>query len=178
MLTRVAPSHPDRDGWWRVARRLHSGGRRCHPSASVQPGRAGPVAARKVCALRGARSRFKFALAVPIQTPCNIATSPPRPSQGRLRVHPLWSPRRPALRPSPARGPGRQSRARCACRVAPWRRGSLPAPPPSLSRAPVPPDPPISKSTPSDLEFECPHAPFKIERQNVNSAHRASLARP
>jgi hypothetical protein len=34
-------------------------------------------------ALRGVCSRFKFALAVPIQTPCNIATSP-RPSHATL----------------------------------------------------------------------------------------------
>ena len=42
-------------------------------------------------ALRGVCSRFKFALAVPIQTPCSIATSP-RSSQATPAGPTLWSP--------------------------------------------------------------------------------------
>ena len=44
--------------------------------STVQPGRAGHGRPGEEWALRGVCSRFKFALAVPIQTPCNIATSP------------------------------------------------------------------------------------------------------
>ena len=54
--------------------------------------------------------------------------------------------------------------ARCAWRAALGRRGSDSAPPPSLGRAPIPPDSSISKSSPRDLEFEYPGVVFKIER--------------
>ena len=46
-------------------------------------GERGARRAGEEWALRGVCSRFKFALAVPIQTPCNIATSP-RPSHATL----------------------------------------------------------------------------------------------
>ena len=55
-------------------------------------------------------------------------------------------------------------RRRCGRRAAPWQWGSNSAPPPSLGRAPIPPEPSISKSGPRDLEFEYPGVVFKIER--------------
>ena len=55
-------------------------------------------------------------------------------------------------------------RRRCGRRAAPWQWGSNSAPPPSLGRAPIPPEPSISKSGPRDLEFEYPVVVFKVER--------------
>jgi hypothetical protein len=63
-------------------------------------------------ALHGACSRFRFALAVPIQTPCSIATSP-RSSQATLQVHTRWATRRLVLRPRPPTRP-RSSNPRVA----------------------------------------------------------------
>ena len=111
-------------------------------------------------ALRGVCSRFKFALAVPIQTPCSIATSP-RSSHATPAGPTLWSPRRLVLRPRPPTRPRPSTRARCACRAALGRRVSNSAPPPSMGHAPIPPDSSISKSTPRDLDFECPAVAFK-----------------
>ena len=82
----------------------------------------------------------------------------------RLRVHPQASPRRLVRDQCHPRDPGRQTRVRCACRVAPWQWGSNSASPPSLGRAPTQPEPSISKSGPRDLDFECPVVAFKIER--------------
>ena len=82
----------------------------------------------------------------------------------RLRVHTLWSPRRLVCDQGPPRDPGRQTRARCAWRAAPWRWASNSAPPPSLCHAPTQPEPSISKSGPRDLDFECPALAFRIER--------------
>ena len=67
-----------------------------------------------------------------------------------------------ATRPPP-RGPGRQPRARCVRRAALGRRASNSASPPSLGRAPIPPDSSISKSGPRILEFEYPGVVFNIE---------------
>jgi hypothetical protein len=88
----------------------------------------------------------------------------PRPSQATPAGPHALVAQTSRLRPRPPRDPGRQTRVRCACEAAPWRRASDSAPPPSLGRAPVQPDSSISKSTPSDLEFECPAVAFKIER--------------
>ena len=82
----------------------------------------------------------------------------------RLRVHPQASPRRLVRDQGPPRAPGRQNRARCAYRAALGRRASNSVSPPSLGRASIPPDSSISKSSPIDLEFECPVVAFKIER--------------
>ena len=87
----------------------------------------------------------------------------------RLRVHTLWSPRRLVLRPRPPTRPRPSTRARCVRRAALGRRASDSAPPPSLGRAPVQPDSSISKSTPSDLEFECPVVAFKIESPTLGN---------
>ena len=113
-------------------------------------------------ALRGVCSRFKFALAVPIQTPCSIATSP-RSSQATPAGPTLWSPRRLVLRPRPPTRPRPSTRARCVRRAALGRRASNSAPPPSLSRAPTQPEPSISKSSPRDLEFQYPVVVLNIE---------------
>ena len=64
----------------------------------------------------------------------------------------------------PPRNPGRQTRARCAWRAAPWRWASNSASPPSLSHAPIPSDSSTSKSGPIDPEIEYPVVVFKIER--------------
>ena len=58
-------------------------------------------------ALRGVCSRFKFALAVPIQTPCSIATSPRSSQATPAGLHALvaLTPRlrpRPPMRPRPS----------------------------------------------------------------------------
>ena len=127
--------------------------------------------------MRGVCSRFKFALAVPIQTPCSIATSP-RSSQATPAGPTLWSPRRLVLRPRPPTRPRPSTRARCVRRAALGRRASNSAPPPSLSRAPTQPEPSISKSSPRDLEFQYPVVVLNIERARTKSSHRASLARP
>ena len=94
---------------------------------------------------------------------CQPGAPPPSRRSQRHRRHPqrsTASPRRgeavtiTSAPPSP----------RCACRAAPWQWGSNSAPPPSLGRAPIPPEPSISKSGPRDLEFEYPGVVFKIER--------------
>ena len=112
-------------------------------------------------ALRGVCSRFKFALAVPIQTPCNIATSR-RDACGSTR----------SSRLTPRCGQGRQhatqavnpARVACACRAALGRRASNSASPSNLDRAPIQPDSSISKSSPRDLEFQYPVVVLSIER--------------
>ena len=128
--------------------------------------------------MRGVCSRFKFALAVPIQTPCSIATSP-RSSHATPAGPTLWSPRRLVLRPRPPTRPRPSTRARCACRAALGRRVSNSAPPPSMGHAPIPPDTSISKSTPRDLDFECPAVAFKIERAKcqLGSPGQASMTK-
>ena len=109
------------------------------------------------------------------------ARRPQRPALAmrRLRVHTRWATRRLVLRPRPSRDPGRQTRARCACRAALGRRVSNSAPPPSMGHAPIPPDSSISKSTPRDLDFECPAVAFKIERAKcqLGSPGQASMTK-
>jgi hypothetical protein len=77
LLPRVALAHPDRATPSPFQARNPKRPRRAPPPSLDETalGRSG-----EEWALRGGCSRFKFALAVPIQTPCNIATSP-RPSQ-------------------------------------------------------------------------------------------------
>jgi hypothetical protein len=92
-----------------------------------------------------------------------------RPQRPALPMRPCGSTRsgRPDARfatKAPPRAPGRQTRARCVRRAALGRWASSSAPPPSLGRAPIPPDSSISKSGPRDLEFEYPGVVFKIER--------------
>ena len=89
---------------------------------------------------------------------------PPALPRRRLRVHPLWSPRRVVLRPRPPTRPMPSNRARCVRRAALGRRASLPTPPSSLGRAPIQPDSVDLEIDPPDLEFECPAPAFRIER--------------
>ena len=68
------------------------------------------------------------------------------------------------------------TRARCACRVAPWRRASNSVSPHSLGRAPVQPDSSISKSTPQIWNLNAPLQHSKSSGQNAKSARRANRA--
>ena len=133
-------------------------------SSTVLPGRVGPGAVRKVWGvvhgvhwiqIRIANANFHA-----LRAGRNALALPRR----RLRVHPQASPRRLVRDQGPPRAPGRQNRARCAYRAALGRRASNSVSPPSLGRASIPPDSSISKSSPIDLEFECPVVAFKIER--------------
>jgi len=110
--------------------------------------------------------------------PVTLPQAPALPRR-RLWASTLWSPRRSFATKAPARDPGRQNRARCAWRAAPWRRASDSASPPSLGRAPVQPDSSISKSGPRDLEFECPVVAFKIERAKcqVGASSQSSMTK-
>ena len=135
-----------------------------------RPGRSG--------ALHGACRRFRFALQTPIYTRCAPVASP-RSSHATPAGQPALVAQTSRLRPRPPRAPGRQTRVRCACRVAPWRWGSNSAPPPSMGHAPIPPDSSISKSTPRDLDFECPAVAFKIERAKcqVGAPNQSSMTK-
>ena len=130
--------------------------------STVQPGRAGHGRPGEEWALRGAHSRFRFALQTPIYTRCAPATTPALPRR-RLRVHPRWATRRLVLRPRPPTRPRPSTRARCVRRAALGRRASNSAPPPSLGRAPILTHSSISKSGPRDLEFQYPVVVLNIE---------------
>ena len=79
-------------------------------TALGRPGRSG--------ALYTACTGFNFALQRQFTRAARRPQAPALPMR-HLRVHPLSSPRRLVLRPSPPRDPGRQTRVRCACRAAP-----------------------------------------------------------
>ena len=136
--------------------------------STAQPGRDGPGAARKVWGVVHGVHGFRFALQTPIYTRCAPAATP-RPSQATPAGPPALVAQTPRLRPSPPRDPGRQTRARCARRAALGRRASDSAPPPSLGRAPIPPDSSISKSGPRDLEFQYPVVVLKIESPTLGN---------
>ena len=94
------------------------------------------------------------------------ARRPQRPALPRrhLWVHTLSSPQRLVCDQAPPRDPSRETRQRCAYRVAPWRRRSDCVPPSSLGRAWIPPEPPISKSTPKTSKGKCPVVTFPFSR--------------
>ena len=133
-------------------------------SSTVLPGRVGPGAVRKVWGVvhgvHWIQIRITNANFHALRAGRNALALPRR----RLRVHPQASPRRLVRDQCHPRDPGRQTRVRCACRVAPWRWGSNSASPPSLGRAPIPPDSSISKSGPRNVEFQYPVVVLNIER--------------
>jgi hypothetical protein len=95
--------------------------------------------------------------------PVALPQAPALPRR-RLRVQRSGRPNASFATKAPPRDPGRQTRARCVRRAAPWRRASNSAPPPSLGRAPIPPDSSISKSGPRNVEFQYPVVVLNIER--------------
>ena len=101
-------------------------------------------------------SHFKHAIE-------SLTTLPQRPMQHSTpRDQPAA--RDPANHQAVAAWTRRTSRRRCVRRAASRRRGGDSVSPLSLSHARIPPDPPISKLAPRDLEFEDPTVVFKIER--------------
>ena len=74
------------------------------------PGRSGRCAG----CVAGSNSHWQCRFRRPVTLP----QAPALPMR-RLRVHTLWSPRRLVCDQGPPRDPGRQTRARCACRAAP-----------------------------------------------------------
>ena len=171
-----APSHPE------CAKRS--------PSHSPQPkrprtaspschGRADPGRPGEERALYTACIGFEFALHTPVYMRCApAATPPPFPGDacGSARS---GRPNASFATKAPPCDPGRQTRARCACRAALGRWASNSAPPPGLGHAPIPPDSSISKSTLRDLDFECPAVAFKIERAKcqVGAPSQSSMTR-
>ena len=107
---------------------------------------------------------FKFALQTPISTRCAPAATPsPFPGDvcGSTRK------RRPDASFATNATHATQAVKPAFVAHVEWLHGDGVAilhRPPSLGRAPIPPDSSISKSGPRDLDFECPAVAFKIER--------------
>ena len=134
------------------------------------PGRSGRCAG----CVAGSNSHWQCRFRRPVALP----QAPALPMR-RLRVQRSGRPNASFATKAPPRDPGRQTRARCVRRAAPWRRASNSAPPPSLGRAPIPPDSSISKSGPRDLEFEYPGVVFKIEwaRHKIDTRGESSTTK-
>ena len=133
--------------------------------SAAQPGRAGPGAAWEERGVVHGVYWIQFCIANANLHALRAGRKPPLfPCDTPAGPHALVAQTPHFATKPPPRDPDRQTRARCACRAALERRASNSASPPSLGRAPIPPDLTISKSTPRDLDFECPGPAFKIER--------------
>ena len=137
------------------------------PQRSTAPPRR-PARHREVVAITSASARRRCpSLLVDTASRWQHEAPPPaRRPQRSPSAAPNARPPRRAGPPATGRWSREQAlhRRRCGRRAAPWQWGSNSAPPPSLGRAPIPPEPSISKSGPRDLEFEYPVVVFKVER--------------
>eukprot|EP00966_Prymnesium_polylepis_P279334 6453442-Prymnesium_polylepis.3 len=185
---RIALSRPDRATLSPFQARKPKRPRRAPPPSLDETalGRSG-----EEWALRGGCSRFKFALAVPIQTPCNIATSP-RPSQvtpagphalvaltSRLRP---WSAR--ALPTSPSVAPNTAPSAPKTCLpalptaplVLPTPRRALPTSP-SVAPNTAPSAPNMPACAPNS-PTRAPNTPRSRSQHRVERSQQAPASLP
>jgi hypothetical protein len=155
-----APSHPDCATLSPFQARKPKRPRRAPPPSLDETalGRSGEESA-----LHGACSRFRFALQTPIYTRCAPAATP-RPCHATPAGPPALVAQTPRFATKTPTRPRPRTRASCARRLALGQRGSDSVPPPSLGRAPIPPDSSISKSGPRNVEFQYPVVVLKIER--------------